>query len=72
MMFPRKYGIKSRDTGTVGTEGYRFRTSIVPALYCVWFEWIEDMAGVDSKGWVVEEYVPKGSHKWNSIMNQER
>lgn len=70
-MFERKYGVKSRDTGTVGTEGYKFRTPLVPAFWAWYFEHVEMMAGVASKGWVVEEFVPKGSKKWKRLMNLE-
>ena len=70
-MFKRKYGVKSKDTGTVGTEGYKYRTPLMAAWHAVCYEWVEWRAGVKSKGWVVEEYVPKGSKKWNRIMNLE-
>ena len=70
-MFEKKYGIKSRDTRSVGTEGHRFRTPWMAALWCTYFEFVEWRAGVDSEGWVVEEYVPKGSKKWKKLMNLE-
>lgn len=70
-MFKRKYGVKSLDTGTVGTEGHRFLTPLGAAYWAVHFEYVEFRAGIQSKGWVVEEYVPKGSKKWDRIMNSE-
>lgn len=70
-MFPRKYGVKSKATGSIGSEGYRFRTPLMAAAWASYFEYVEWRAGVKSNGWVVEEYVPKGSKKWNQIMNQE-
>ena len=69
-MFPRKYGVKSRDTGTVGAEGHRYRLPWTAAYWAWYFEFVEARAGIKSNGWVVEEYVPKYSKKWVKIMSQ--
>jgi hypothetical protein len=55
-MFERKYRVVSDDTGPGG--GWIYRSKYIAGFWAAYYEYVEAMAGIQSKGWHVQELVP--------------
>jgi len=55
-MFEKKYRVVSNDTGP--GVGWPYRSRWVAAWYAAYFEYVEAMSGIQSKGYKVQMRVP--------------
>ena len=56
-MFKKKYRVISNDIGPVGP--FIYRSKYVAGYWAAYYEYIEQMAGVKSSGWRVQELVKR-------------